>query len=150
MRLAPEGVGDLPIVGTGLAGQAFATLDVPGVNLLVSPIAARIGAHRCPRDCAAGRGNILTASAPNLMAEYAANDGPDDRAGHIDATTFLNDLFAFDPASLFGCAEHGANRGDVRLIQPLIVTSTAIVDGNRSRRVTIIINACASAYHAHR
>ena len=107
MRLAAEGIGNLPIVGTGLAGHAFATLDIPGVNLLPTIIAAHVGAHRGPCDCAAGRGDILTASAPNLMAENATDDGPDDRPGDIDATTLLNNLLAFDPASLLGGAKHG-------------------------------------------
>lgn len=107
MRLTAEDIGHLPIVWTGLAGNAFATLDISSGSFLSTIVSAHVGADRGPCNCAAGRGDILTASAPNLMAENAANDGSDNCPRYIGATTLLNDLLAFDPASLFRGTEHG-------------------------------------------
>lgn len=108
MLLAAEGVGDIPIVGMGLAGHIFATLDVPGLYRLSIAAATDIGAHRGPRYSPAGSGDILTPSASDLVTQNAADDGAGNRSGNIDAASFLGDFFAFDPASLFGRADHRA------------------------------------------
>src|SRR5450759_3476261 len=47
MLLAPEVVGDIPVVGLGLAGHVLATLDVLGLHLL-SAAATDLGSHRAP------------------------------------------------------------------------------------------------------
>ena len=72
MLLAPEVVGDVPMVGPGLAGYVLATLDVSGLHLLSAAAATDLGAHRAPGDSATDGGNSLTASATDLMAENAA------------------------------------------------------------------------------
>ena len=76
---------------------------------LLSAAAADVGAHRAPRDSAADSGDILTASATDLVTENAADDGAGNRPGNVDVASFLNDLFALDPASLLGWSDHRAH-----------------------------------------
>jgi len=108
MLLAAEGVGDIRVIWTGLAGYAFATLDVLRLHLL-SAVATDVGAHRGPSDSAADRGNILTASAADLVTEYAADDGAANSSRNVGAASLLHHLFALDPASLFGWSDHRAH-----------------------------------------
>src|SRR4029450_13477934 len=79
MLLAPEVVGGIPVVGPGLAGYVLATLDVSGLHLLSAAAATDLGAHRASGDSATDRGDSLTASAADLMAENAAAHGTDQR-----------------------------------------------------------------------
>ena len=150
MPLASEVVADIPIVGAGLAGYAFATLHIPGISLLRATIATDIGAHCCPRDGATGSGDILTASATNLVAQNAANDGAGNRSGNVGVASIRNDLFALDPASLFGWTDHRVDRCDVRLVQSLLVATTVVVHGDRRRRVSMVIDAPVSTHRPDR
>ena len=106
MLLAPEDVSDIPVVGLGLAGYAGATLDILGTRLLCAAVATDVGTHRGSRDSAAGSGDILTASATDLVTENAANDGAGNRPRNVDPASLLNDLLALDPASLLGCSDY--------------------------------------------
>ena len=80
MLLAPEVVGDIPVVGSGLAGRVLATLDVLGLRLLST---TDVGAHRGPCDSATDSGDIVTASATDLVTENAADYGADNRPGTL-------------------------------------------------------------------
>ena len=96
MFLAPEVVSDIPVVRSELAGYVFAALHVPGSRLLP---ATDVGTHRASYNGAPDRGEIVTTPTTDLMADYAANCGADDRSRNID-TALLRDLFLLDPASL--------------------------------------------------
>ena len=65
-----------------------------------------VGAYRRPRDGAAGSGDILAASAADLVPENAANDGAGDCCGNVRGTALLSDLFTLDPAALLGCPNY--------------------------------------------
>ena len=65
-----------------------------------------VGAHRAPCDSATDSGDIVTASATDLVTENAANYGADDRARNVELASILRDLFLLDPASLLGCSDH--------------------------------------------
>ena len=108
MLLTPEDVGDVPVVGSGFAGSAGATLDVAGRYLLSSLVPADVGSYRGPRDGAAGGGEILAAPSTDLMTNNAANDGAEDCPGHVGSAAILNHLFALDPASLLRWPDHRA------------------------------------------
>jgi len=103
MLLPAEVVGDIPVIGSGVAGHAGATLDVLGNHL---PFATDVGTHRGPRDSATDRSEILTATATDLVTENAADYGAGDGPGDICFASLLNDLFALDPASLLGRSDH--------------------------------------------
>ena len=62
MLLAAEGVGDIPLVGSGLAGHVLATLDVLGLRRLSAAVATDVGAHRAACDSATDRGCLLYTS----------------------------------------------------------------------------------------
>ena len=51
-------------------------------------------------------GDIVTASATDLVTENAANYGADDRPRNVELASVLRDLFLLDPASLLGCSDH--------------------------------------------
>jgi hypothetical protein len=106
MFLAPEVVGDIPVVGLGLAGRVLATLDVLGLRLLST---TDVGAHRASCDSTTDGGDIITASATDLVTENAANYGADDRPRNVEIASILRDLFLLDPASLLGCSDHRAH-----------------------------------------
>jgi hypothetical protein len=108
MLLAAEGVGDIPVVWSGLAGYIFAALDVLGLHLL-SAVATDVGAHRGARHSAADSGDILTAPATDLVTENATDYGAGNRPGNVGAASILHDLFALDPASLLGWSDHRAH-----------------------------------------
>ncbi|MFZ0488139.1 MAG: hypothetical protein WAL83_14170, partial [Arenicellales bacterium] len=96
--------------------------NVLGICLL--SIAPHISAHRGPGDSPADRGDALTASSNNLVAENAADDGADNCTLNVRTASLLRDLLAVDPTPLLGGTEHGTRRGDIRLVQPLAVAST--------------------------
>ena len=73
MLLALEVVGDIPIVGTGLAGCAFETLDVAGLHQLFA--AADIGAT------AARAQHDASTAEPDVFANLPAVAGNYDRRG---------------------------------------------------------------------
>jgi hypothetical protein len=83
--------------------------------LQAAAVATDIGTHRGSRDRATGCGDVLPAPAADLVAENSADDGAGNCSGYIRITALLNDLLAFDPASLLGRADHRPDRGDVRL-----------------------------------
>jgi hypothetical protein len=109
MLLAAEGVGDIPVIGPGLAGHVLATLDVLGLHRLPAAVATDVGADRAPCDSATESGDILTASTADLVTENAANYGADNRARNVELASFLRDLFLLDPASLLGWSDHRAH-----------------------------------------
>jgi hypothetical protein len=109
MLLAAEGVGDIPVVGSGLALHVLATLDVSGLHLLSAAIATDVGAHRGARYRTTDSSEILTASAADLVTENAANDGADSCPRNVKVASFLRDLFLLDPASLLGRSNHRAD-----------------------------------------
>jgi hypothetical protein len=81
MLLAAEVVGDIVVVGLGLARNVLTTLNVASLHWLAAdPKATGLGAYRTPRDRAADGGDILTASAADLVAENAADHGADHRS----------------------------------------------------------------------
>ena len=150
MLLAAEVIGDIPIVRAALAGCAGATLDVLGMHLLAAAVATDVGADRGPRDRATGRGDVLAAPATDLVTENAADDGARDGRRDVGAAAILHDLLALDPAALLGRSDHGAHRRDIGLVQPLIVAPMVVVDRDRGRRVTLVIDARAGAHDPHR
>ena len=79
MLLTAEIISDIPVAGTGLAGYVFTTLHVPGLRLLSPADAIDVGAHRGPRDCTTGSGDIVAASATDLVTENAADNRTDYR-----------------------------------------------------------------------
>jgi hypothetical protein len=108
MLLAAKVVSDIPEVGSGLAGHAFATLDVLGYRFLSAAVATDIGAYRGPGDSAADRSKIVTASVSNLVPENTADDCSGNRAGNGVVSTLCH-LFALDPASLSWWPDHRAH-----------------------------------------
>ena len=150
MFLAPKDVGDIPVVGPSLAGNAGATLDVLGIRLLSNAVTTDVGANRCARNGATGRGNVLAAAAPNLVTENAANDRADNCPGYIGVALILNDLFALNPTALIGRCDYGANRSDARVIKTFVVAPPKVVDGNRRGHVTIVFETRILADCSHR
>src|SRR5688572_6325537 len=99
MLLTPELVRDIPVVGLGLAGNVLATLDIARLRLLSADAEATdLGTCCATHDGATDRGNILTASAPDLVAEHATDHRADERPGNADFASILSDLFLLDPA----------------------------------------------------
>ena len=94
MLLSAEVVGDIPIVGPRLAGHVLATLYV-----LRLPATIDVGTYCCPPHGADDGGGIVTASAADLVTEYAADYAADNRARNVVSAL---DLFLLDPAALFG------------------------------------------------
>src|SRR6476659_7574090 len=72
--LAAERVSNIVVVGVSLAGNGFATLHILGRRLLTAP---DIGAHGAAGDCAADRGDVITAPVADLVAENTADYGAD-------------------------------------------------------------------------
>jgi hypothetical protein len=107
MLLTRELLGDIPVVGSGLAGYVLAALDVAAH--LSAVVATDIGTHHAAHDNTTDGGDVPTAAATDLVAEDAADQSTDDRAGEVRAASHLNDLFAFDPASLYGCSNDRAH-----------------------------------------
>jgi hypothetical protein len=108
MLLAAKVVSDVPEVGSGLAGHAFATLDVLCNRFLSAAVATDIGAYRCACDGSADRSKIVTASVADLVPENTADDCSGNRAGNGVVST-LRHLFALDPASLSWWPDHRAH-----------------------------------------
>ena len=150
MRLATEIVGDVPVIGIGLVGHGVAALDIPGLQRLLATAATDLGAHCGPGDSSAGCGDVLAPSAADLVAQDAADDGAGNRTGDVDAASFLRDLFAFDPAVLLGRAEHRAHRGDVCVIQSLVVATVEVVVCNRRRRIAMVVDARVDVHRPYR
>src|ERR1700687_3920894 len=132
MRLAAEVVGDIPVVGSGLAGRAGATLHVLELCLLFAA-AADLRAHPGPRDGATGGREILTVSATDLVTENAADHGAGNGCGNVGAASILSDLLVLHPAALLRWSHHRAHRSDVLLVQLLVVAPLVIV-GRCNRR----------------
>ena len=149
MILAPEVVGDIPVVGSDLAGYVFAMFHVSGFRLLS---ATDVGPNRAPGDSAAHRGKIIAASIADLMPEYAAEYSTDKRSRNVDPALLLGDLFLVDPASLLGCSDHGAHCGDLRVVKSFVVATPIVVDGSwrRSGSIPTVIDLRVPAYIAHR
>jgi hypothetical protein len=80
MLLAPEGVGDIPVIRPALAWRAGTPLDVMRVPLLDVAVAPDIGAHRRTCDRATRRRDVLAASAASLVTEVTADDCADNGA----------------------------------------------------------------------
>jgi hypothetical protein len=77
---------------------------------LLSPAESTdVGAYRGARSSTTGRGDILTASATDLMTENAADNGSRDGPGNTDIASLLSDLLALDPAFLLRCGDHRPN-----------------------------------------
>jgi hypothetical protein len=113
MLLASKIVGDIPMVGTGLARNVLATLDVAGLRLLHAASAATdLGTHRASRDSATDCGDSVARSATDLVTENATDHGTDERSGNVQVagpTLGKRYLLAFDPASLLGRSDHGSH-----------------------------------------
>src|SRR5689334_6748172 len=114
---AAEVVGDVPIIGLHLTLHVFAALDVLAVDGLIA--SSDVGADGCAGDGAACGRYVSSAAAPDLVAEYAADDGTGDRPGNIHAATFFIDLARLNPASLLGRTDDGMNRRHRDLIQSI-------------------------------
>ena len=103
MLLAPESVGDVPVIGTGLARNVLATLDVAGLRLLHAACAATdLGTYRASRHGATDCRNSVARSATDLVTENATDHGTDERSGNVQVagpTLGERYLLAFDPAS---------------------------------------------------
>jgi hypothetical protein len=54
------------------------------------------------------------------MAENAADNSTDDCAGYVGAAAIFGDLLTFDPATLLGWANYGADRRYRNLVEPFV------------------------------
>ncbi len=76
MLQAAEGVSDIPVVGTGLAGRGGATLYIPRIHLLAA-IATDVHAHRGTGDRTTDGSDVPAGATADLVAENAADDRAD-------------------------------------------------------------------------
>ena len=106
MLLTAEIISDIPVVGAGLAGYIFTALHVPGLRLLLST--TDLGAYCAPCNGATDSGDVVTASAADLVTKNAANDRADNRPGNVDLVLCLGNLFLCDPAALLGSSGYRA------------------------------------------
>src|SRR5690606_32620117 len=95
-------------------------------------------------------GDVLAGSAADLVAEDATEDGTHQGARDVGAAAFLLHLLALDPAALSGGGQHGARRGDIRLVQPLRTAAPAVIDRHRSRRVAVLAHLRIPLHGTHR
>src|SRR5687768_11986790 len=147
---AAEVVGDIPVVGIRRAGYVRATPDVARGGVPSAVIATDVVAQGGTCYRASGRGDILAASSAHLVAEHAADDPAEDRAGNVRATLLLGDLLAVDPAALLGLTDDRANGSHLRLVGALAVSAAVVVDRHRGRRVAAILDAGIALHDSHR
>ena len=102
MLLAAESVSNIPVIGSCLAGHILATLDVLSLHLLST---TNVGAHRGPCGSATDSGDIVAASATDLVTKDAADDCADNRSRDVDLASLL-DWLLLDPASLLGSRDN--------------------------------------------
>lgn len=93
------------------------------------------------------------------MTENAANHGASKRTWNFESADFLDDLFPLDPAAAFGGSDHRAGRGDARIIQALVASSTIVGGKHGNGCITRFLDARVPAddprrrnavIHAHR
>jgi len=131
----PKDVGHVPVIGSSRTWDCGATLDVLRVYLRT---AVHVRADCRAADGADSGGNIVPATAADLMPKYTADRAADDSAGNIGATV-SNDLLALDPALLPARADNGTHGHDVRRIQPLtIVWIVGIRWWSGRRRIAVV------------
>src|SRR6476659_540921 len=84
MVVPAKRVRHVPVIERSGGGYVLATLDILRVG--GAGHAPDVGAHDCAARSADTRREILSTTAADLMAEYAADDTSDNCAGDIDAT----------------------------------------------------------------
>jgi len=112
-----EVVSDIPIIRLQLTLHVFAALDVLAVNGLLA--SSDVGTDRPAGNRAADGGYVSSVSAADLMAEHAADNRADDRAGNVHPAAFLMGLARFHPAPLLGRPNDGMYRAHRHLVQSL-------------------------------
>ena len=116
---AAERIADVPVIGARLSFDDSAALDILTVDL--GPAATDVRADRRACHGAAGGCNVATASASDLMAEHAANDGTRDRTRNVGrVASFFDDLLALDPAALFRRTDHRTHRRHGNFVESLL------------------------------
>ena len=98
-----------------------------------------------------GSGGILAATAADLMTENATDDRADDCAAHIRiAAPLLNDLFALDPAALFGWPHHCAYRRNGNLVYAFAGAPAKFVSRRWKRFRRLGLVTCLLVQRTHR
>ena len=114
--LAPESVGNIPVLRAGPAGYVRTSLDVLDIRLLSDTVATDIRAYGSAGNRAAGSGKIFTTSTTYLVAQNPTDNGTGNCAGNIGVALILYDLFTFYPAALLRSANNCTDRSDSRFI----------------------------------
>src|SRR5688572_32112851 len=106
MRLPAEHVRHVPVFRPTAAGHRSAALHVLRIRL--TPAAFDVRADGRAADRTECRGDVVAATAADLVTEHAAKHAADDRPRHVRAMV-ADDLLALDPAALLGRADDCAD-----------------------------------------
>src|SRR4051812_5095187 len=151
MLLPMEVVRHVPVGGC-LARHARAALHVLGRAVAGGDmVATDIRADGSAGDRAAGRGDVLAASAPDLMAENAADDGADKGARDVGLARRGRggQLLTLHPAALFRGAHHGTSRSHIRFEHALLVAAAVVIGSDRCGGIALILDVLLLGHHAH-
>jgi hypothetical protein len=128
--VSAEGVRNVPVIEGSGRGYVRAALHVLGVYS--AGRAAHIGAHDCAAGCADTRRDILSVTAADLVAEYAAYDASNNGARDIDAAAGIYNL-ALHPAALLRRPHNGTHGSNGSLVEGLALPTPEVIDARRSR-----------------
>src|SRR5439155_27239964 len=123
-----ENVDDVPVCRSEAARDFGAALHVAIVHI---PTTTHVGANCGAGDRTPCGGDVLAASAADLVTEDAPDHAAHDRPANVRAAALIN-LLAFHPATLLGRSTYAVHRNDLGFIKSFR-RRRIIRGGDRSR-----------------